>query len=52
MWQLMRFDILQLLKNLRTQSQGREIKDAAILKWANTKLKSAGRRSQMQSFKV
>ncbi|KAG6520675.1 hypothetical protein ZIOFF_017735 [Zingiber officinale] len=51
MWQLMRFDILQLLKNLRTQSQGREIKDAAILKWANTKLKSAGRRSQMQSFK-
>ncbi|KAG6517826.1 hypothetical protein ZIOFF_021225 [Zingiber officinale] len=51
MWQLMRFDILQLLKNLRTQSQGREIKDADILKWANTKLKSAGRRSQMQSFK-
>ncbi|XP_010913959.1 fimbrin-4 [Elaeis guineensis] len=51
MWQLMRFNILQLLKNLRYHSQGKEITDADILNWANRKVKSTGRTSQIQSFK-
>jgi plastin-1 len=55
LWQLMRFTMLQLLKNLRSHSQdkkGKEIKDADILNWANDKVKKAGRNSQMESFKV
>ncbi|KAI3755903.1 hypothetical protein L1987_55712 [Smallanthus sonchifolius] len=51
LWQLMRFHMLQLLKNLRSQSQGKEITDADILKWANKKVKITGRTSQMESFK-
>ncbi|KAJ6873911.1 hypothetical protein NC651_032682 [Populus alba x Populus x berolinensis] len=54
LWQLMRFTMLQLLKNLRSHSshsQGKEITDADILKWANNKVKKAGRTSQMESFK-
>ncbi|GMH12576.1 hypothetical protein Nepgr_014417 [Nepenthes gracilis] len=51
LWQLMRFTMLQLLKNLRSCSQGKEIRDADILKWANKKLKNSGRSSQMESFK-
>ncbi|CAK7349072.1 unnamed protein product [Dovyalis caffra] len=54
LWQLMRFTMLQLLKNLRSHSshsQGKEITDADILKWANRKVKKAGRTSQMESFK-
>uniref|UniRef100_A0A803R6F6 Calponin-homology (CH) domain-containing protein n=1 Tax=Cannabis sativa TaxID=3483 RepID=A0A803R6F6_CANSA len=45
LWQLMRFNILQLLKNLRSHSQGKEMTDADILKWANKKVKSTGRAS-------
>lgn len=44
--------MLQLLKNLRSRSQGKEITDADILKWAKDKVKSMGRTSQMESFKV
>ncbi|KAJ0801873.1 putative actinin-type actin-binding domain, calponin domain, EF-hand domain pair, fimbrin/Plastin [Helianthus annuus] len=51
LWQLMRFHMLQLLKNLRSRSQGKEITDADILKWANKKVKITGRASQMESFK-
>ncbi|KAB2075198.1 hypothetical protein ES319_A07G205200v1 [Gossypium barbadense] len=51
LWQLMRFSMLQLLKNLRTHSQGKEITDADILNWANNRVKKAGRTSQMESFK-
>lgn len=51
LWQLMRFDIIQLLKNLRFHSQGKEITDADILNWANRKVKSSGRTSQIESFK-
>ncbi|KAF3331313.1 fimbrin-4-like protein [Carex littledalei] len=51
LWQLMRFNILQLLKNLRCQSQGKEITDADILNWANSKIRSAGRSSRIDSFK-
>ena len=51
----MRFSMLQLLKNLRSHSQGKkgkEITDTDILEWANNKVKKAGRTSQMESFKV
>ncbi|WOH04163.1 hypothetical protein DCAR_0623571 [Daucus carota subsp. sativus] len=51
LWQLMRFNMLQLLKNLRSRSQGKEITDSDILTWANEKVRSAGRTSQMESFK-
>ncbi|KAL3508425.1 hypothetical protein ACH5RR_027826 [Cinchona calisaya] len=51
LWQLMKINILQLLKNLRSRFQGKEISDADILKWANKKVKSTGRTSQMESFK-
>ncbi|RAL41864.1 hypothetical protein DM860_009046 [Cuscuta australis] len=51
LWQLMRFNMLQLLRNLRSHSQGKEITDSDILNWANDKVKSAGRTSQMESFK-
>ncbi|KAI3457756.1 hypothetical protein Pfo_014419 [Paulownia fortunei] len=51
LWQLMRFTMLQLLKNLRSHSQGKEITDADILNWANNKVKKSGRTSQMESFK-
>lgn len=51
LWQLMKFHTLQLLKHLRSHSQGKEMTDAAILKWANSKVKSAGRTSRMQSFR-
>ncbi|KAL7086406.1 hypothetical protein ABFS83_13G000900 [Erythranthe nasuta] len=51
LWQLMRFTMLQLLKNLRSHSQGKEITDSVILNWANNKVKKSGRTSQMESFK-
>ncbi|WOL13943.1 fimbrin-5-like [Canna indica] len=51
LWQLMRFNILQLLKNLRFHSQGKEISDSDILNWANNKVKESGRTAQMESFK-
>ncbi|XP_031286531.1 fimbrin-1-like [Pistacia vera] len=51
LWQLMRYNMLQLLKNLRSRSQGKEITDADILNWANNKVKSTGRTSQTESFK-
>ncbi|XP_052177792.1 fimbrin-3-like isoform X2 [Diospyros lotus] len=51
LWQLMRFNVLQLLKNLRSHSQGKEITDADILIWANKKVKSTGRTSNIESFK-
>ncbi|KAH7674160.1 EF-hand-containing protein [Dioscorea alata] len=51
LWQLMRSSILQLLKNLRCHSQGKEMTDADILNWANKKVKSTGRTAQMESFK-
>ena len=47
--------MLQLLRNLRSHSQGKEgkeITDADILNWANNKVKKAGRTHQMESFKV
>ncbi|KAK8588477.1 hypothetical protein V6N13_087398 [Hibiscus sabdariffa] len=51
LWQLMRYNILQLLKNLRFHSHGKEITDVDILRWANTKVSSSGSQSRMDSFK-
>ncbi|XP_076911147.1 fimbrin-1-like [Bidens hawaiensis] len=49
LWQLMRYNMIQLLKHLRTRSQ--EITDDYILRWANRKIKSTGRTSQMENYK-
>ncbi|XP_075522991.1 fimbrin-1-like [Primulina tabacum] len=51
LWQLMRFNMLQLLKNLRSRFQDKEIQDADILIWVNRKVKNSGRKSQIESFK-
>ncbi|EOX93755.1 Actin binding Calponin (CH) domain-containing protein isoform 1 [Theobroma cacao] len=51
LWQLMRYNILQLLKNLRFHSHGKEITDVDILRWANTKVSNSGNQSRMDSFK-
>ncbi|THU67657.1 hypothetical protein C4D60_Mb05t27020 [Musa balbisiana] len=51
LWQLMRYNILQLLKNLRFHSREKEIKDIDILNWANDRVKNSGRHSRMDSFK-
>ncbi|XP_074587634.1 fimbrin-5-like [Curcuma longa] len=51
LWQLMRFNILKLLKNLRYHSQGKELTDADILNWANGKVEGSNRTPQMDSFK-
>lgn len=48
----MRYNILQLLKNLRFHSHGKEITDADILEWANSKVSSTGSQRRMDSFKV
>lgn len=44
--------MLQLLKNLRSHSVGKEITDADILNWANDKVNKAGKEIKMDSFKV
>ncbi|KAF8689418.1 hypothetical protein HU200_041884 [Digitaria exilis] len=52
LWQLMRYNILQLLRNLRFHSNGKEITDNDILAWANKKVKDSGKHhSRMESFK-
>ncbi|KAL3531041.1 hypothetical protein ACH5RR_010363 [Cinchona calisaya] len=51
LWQLMRCNMLQLLKNLRFHSHGKEITDADILDWANTKVKNSRSNSRLCSFK-
>ncbi|KAK7373524.1 hypothetical protein VNO80_06937 [Phaseolus coccineus] len=51
LWQLMRCNILQLLKNLRFHSHGKEITDADILQWANSKASSSGSQCRINSFK-
>ncbi|KAK9285848.1 hypothetical protein L1049_025049 [Liquidambar formosana] len=51
LWQLMRFTMLQLLKNLKFHSQGKEMTDVDILNWANNEVKRSGRTTHMESFK-
>lgn len=52
LWQLMRFNMLQLVKKLRSRFQGREMSDADILNWANRKIRFSSRKSRIESFKV
>ncbi|KAH9306636.1 hypothetical protein KI387_011040, partial [Taxus chinensis] len=49
LWQLMRYHALHMLMNLKLK--GKEVSDAEILAWANSKVKEAGKESVMQSFK-
>lgn len=51
LWQLMRFNMLQLVKKLRSRFQGREMSDADILNWANRKIRFSSRKSRIESFK-
>ncbi|KAJ0261636.1 Fimbrin-3 [Hirschfeldia incana] len=51
LWQLMRTHMLQLLKNLRSRTRGKDMTDTEILSWANRKVKIMGRKSQIESFK-
>ncbi|KAI4374428.1 hypothetical protein MLD38_012424 [Melastoma candidum] len=51
LWQLMRCNMLQLLKNLRFHSNGKEISDGDILEWANSKVRGSGSKSRTTSFK-
>ncbi|CAI0379261.1 unnamed protein product [Linum tenue] len=51
LWQLMRYSMLQLLKNLRSHSQGKEVTDTDILHWVNKKVRSMGRTSRIENFK-
>ncbi|CAM0881247.1 unnamed protein product [Alopecurus aequalis] len=51
LWQLMRYNILQLLKNLRFRSNGKEMTDTDILLWANKLVKDSGKQTKMESFK-
>uniref|UniRef100_A0A0E0GC89 Calponin-homology (CH) domain-containing protein n=1 Tax=Oryza nivara TaxID=4536 RepID=A0A0E0GC89_ORYNI len=44
-------DVRHGLRSHSQGSQGKEITDADILKWANSKVKASGRTSQMESFK-
>ncbi|GAB4841511.1 Fimbrin-2 [Ancistrocladus abbreviatus] len=51
LWQLMRYNMLQLLKNLRFHSNGKEITDTNIREWANSLVRNSGGRTHMDSFK-
>ncbi|GAB2220773.1 hypothetical protein Droror1_Dr00008445 [Drosera rotundifolia] len=51
LWQLMRYNMLQLLKNLRFHSHGKEIGDADIREWANALVRKSGGQTCMLSFK-
>lgn len=51
LWQLMRCNMIQLLKNLRFHSHGKEINDADILEWANNLVKNSGGQLSMLSFR-
>ncbi|CAN8265678.1 unnamed protein product [Cochlearia groenlandica] len=51
LWQLMRYNILQLLKNLRFHSNGKEITDVDILEWANAQVRKKGSQTRMHSFR-
>jgi len=48
-WQLMRKNVVQTLASL--SKGGRDITDSDIVRWANDKVKSAGKTSSMKSFK-
>eukprot|EP00250_Pteridium_aquilinum_P024036 c2820_g1_i1 orf=218-2161(-) len=49
LWQLMRYNMLHLLRTIKYK--GKEVSDTDILEWANSKLKAAGMKSRIESFK-
>ncbi|KAG6546968.1 hypothetical protein Mapa_011584 [Marchantia paleacea] len=49
LWQLMRYHMFYLLKNLRLK--GKEVSEADIVQWANIKVRNVGKTSKMESFK-
>ncbi|KAE8675483.1 Fimbrin-3 [Hibiscus syriacus] len=51
LWQLMRYNVLQILKSLRSCSGGKDISNSYIIAWANRKVKRTGRSHQIESFK-
>jgi len=48
-WQAMRYFILNYLKNI--SKGGKEVTDDDIVRWANDKVRSAGKSTKMDSFK-
>ncbi|GAB2298121.1 Fimbrin-2 [Dionaea muscipula] len=52
LWQLMRCNMLQLLKNLRFRSHGKEITDADIREWANSLVIKSGGQTNMPSQQI
>ncbi|GMI79418.1 hypothetical protein like AT5G55400 [Hibiscus trionum] len=51
LWQLMRYNMIQVLKNLRSRSQGKEISESYIIAWANRKVRRTGSSRQIENFK-
>lgn len=49
LWQLMRYNMLHLLRTLKYK--GKEVSDADILEWANGKVKASGKKNRIESFK-
>ncbi|KAE8726419.1 Fimbrin-5 [Hibiscus syriacus] len=45
------YNMLQVLKSLRSCSGGKDITNSYIIAWANSKVKSTGRSHQIESFK-
>ncbi|KAJ5068560.1 hypothetical protein M0811_02502 [Anaeramoeba ignava] len=48
-WQMMRFHVMSILR--KVSKDGKEIKDADLVRWANGKVQSAGKSSKMSGFK-
>jgi len=48
-WQMMRYFVLNYLKNM--SKGGKEVTDEDIVRWANQKVRGAGKSTQMESFK-
>lgn len=49
LWQLMRYNMLHLLRTIKYK--GKEVSDTDILEWANTKVKASGKTTRIESFK-
>ena len=49
LWQLMRFNVLNIIRNLKFE--GREVSDDDVLAWANDRVAAAGKSSSIRSFK-
>jgi len=49
-WQMMRFHVISTLQSL-SAATGKQINDNDIVAWANNKVRSAGKKSKMDSFK-